>query len=274
MGDMGDVTMARQDVSETTEMAGGEEEIDRQLGIVHAPRDEDESLSHVNGQRGAKDLSVSTAENLSDIPSVPVRQYVAPKAGMRAATGASDPPARHLARMARHISVTGARPGELLCQDAISVGQVAGGSNIVLHVVVDVHDGHAFGLLSAASQRDAAVAVLDRDVLPFYRDRGLPVGAVLTDNRRAFCDADTHPYPRYLTRNGIEHRIMRVGHPLAVGVMERFIHIGLGSFFPWAFRPPLHTSVDALQVDLNAWLVGYNATFAHPARHNNGRRLD
>ncbi len=273
MGDMGDVTMARQDVSETTEMAGEEEEIGRQLGIVHAPRDEDAALSHVNGQRGAKDLSVSTAENPSDIPSVPVRQYVAPKSGMRAATGASDPPARHITRMARHLQITSDRPGELLCQDTFSVEPVTGVAGVAVHVVVDVHDGHAFGLLSAASQRDAAVAVLDRDVLPFYRDRGLPVGAVLTDNRRAFCGADGHPYPRYLTLNGIERRIMRVSRPLAVGVMERFIHLVLKSFFHNAIRVPFHTSVDALQVDLDIWLANYNTTRSHPVHPNNRRRL-
>jgi transposase InsO family protein len=272
MGDMGDVTRARQDVSETTEMTG-EDDVCHQPGVMPAPRDEDAPLPQMNGQREVKDLSALPAENPSDISSVPVRRDVAPKTGMRVAAGASDSPACHITRMARHLQITSDRPGELLCQDTFSVELVTGVAGIAVHVVVDVHDGYAFGLLSAAPQPGAAVAVLDRDVLPFYRDRGLPVGAVLTDNRRAFCGADAHPYPRYLALNGIAHRIAPVGQPLAVGLVERFIRAGFESFFRKALRDPLPTSVDTLQIDLDAWLAGYNAAFPRPARRNNGRRL-
>jgi len=255
MGDRADVTMAAHDVSETTEMAG-EEEIGCQLGVAHAPRDEDASQSHVHGQRGANDLSV------------PVRQYIAPRTKMRAATGASDPPTRHSTRMGRHLSVTSARPGELLCQDAVPVELVTGVVGGAVHVVVDVYDGHAFGLLSTAPQLDAAVTILDREVLPCYRDQGLPVGAVITGNGWTFCGADAHPYPRYLILNGIEHRIIPSGYPRVVGVMERFIHVGLKLFFRNAFPTRLHTSVDTLQIDLDIWLAGYNARLPHPGPHN------
>lgn len=84
MDDRGDVTRARQDVSETTEMTG-EDEVCHQPGVVPAPRDEDAPLPRVHGQRAAKYLSVLPAENPSDIPSVPARRDVAPKTGMRAA---------------------------------------------------------------------------------------------------------------------------------------------------------------------------------------------
>lgn len=156
MADMGDVTRARQDVSETTEMTGEDEDC-HQPGVVPAPRDEDAPLPRVHGQRGAQDLSVSPAENPSDIPSVPVLRDVAPKTRMRAAAGASNPPAGHIARMARHLPVTSDHPGELLCQGIFEVELVTGVTGMAMHVVVDVHDGHAFGFLSTGPRTDAAV---------------------------------------------------------------------------------------------------------------------
>jgi len=59
------------------------------------------------------------------------------------------------------------------------------------------------------------VAVLHNDVLPFYRELGLDVQAVLTANGREYCGKDTHPYELYLAvnDNDIEHRRTKVGGP-------------------------------------------------------------
>jgi transposase InsO family protein len=76
--------------------------------------------------------------------------------------------------------------------------------------------------LHTARRREAAVAVLHNDVLPFYAQQGLEVSAVLTDNGREFCATDTHPYALYLSLCDIEHRRTRVRHPQSNGFVERF----------------------------------------------------
>jgi transposase InsO family protein len=75
------------------------------------------------------------------------------------------------------------------------------------------------------------VAVLHNEVLPFYRNLGLPVRAVLTDNGREFCGTERHPYELYLALNEIEHRTTRVGSPKTNGFVERFNGTVLQEFF-------------------------------------------
>jgi hypothetical protein len=42
-------------------------------------------------------------------------------------------------------------------------------------------------------------------VVPFYREHGLKVGAIPTDNGREFCSMN-NPFELYLALNDIEHR--------------------------------------------------------------------
>lgn len=51
---------------------------------------------------------------------------------------------------------------------------------------------------------------LYNDVLPFYRERGLPVTTVLTDNGWELCGRGMHPHELYLALNDIESRTTRI----------------------------------------------------------------
>ncbi len=95
-------------------------------------------------------------------------------------------------------------------------------------------------------------------MLPFYRTLDLPVSAILTDNGREFCGAERHPYELYLDLNGIEHRRTRVRTPKTNGFVERFNGTVLDEFFRVKMRETFYETVQALQADLDAWLVHYN----------------
>ena len=110
------------------------------------------------------------------------------------------------------------------------------------------------------------------DVLPFYRNLDLPVGAVLTDNGREFCGTERHPYELYLDLNGIEHRRTKVRTPRTNGFVERFNGTVLDEFFRVAMRETFYDSVEALQADLDAWLVHHNTERPHLGYRNMGRR--
>jgi len=170
----------------------------------------------------------------------------------------------------RHIESS--RPGEVLSQDTFYVGVLKGVGWVYLHAVVDTYGSYAFGFLHTTKQPEAALAVVHNDVLPFYQDKGLPVDAILTDNGREFCGKDDHPYELCLELNDIEHRKTQVRRPQTNGFVERFNRTVLDEFFRIAFRKKLYESVEALQVDLDVWLVHYNTERPHHGYRNRGRR--
>ncbi|GIV81334.1 MAG: IS481 family transposase [Anaerolineae bacterium] len=172
----------------------------------------------------------------------------------------------------RERHVESSRPGELLCADTFYVGRLKGVGKVYLHAVVDTYGSMAFGFLHTSKQPEAAVAVLHNDVLPFYRERALPITAVLTDNGREFCGTDSHPYEVYLALNDIEHRRTRVRRPQTNGFVERFHRTVLDEFFRSAFRTTFYETVEALQRDLDAWLVHYNTERPHHGYRNLGKR--
>ena len=90
--------------------------------------------------------------------------------GATALSGAAEP------RLER-AAVESSRPGELLCQDTFFVGRLKGVGKVHLHAVVDTFGSVGFGFLHTSKQPEAAVAVLHNEVLPFYAERDLPVGA-------------------------------------------------------------------------------------------------
>ena len=172
----------------------------------------------------------------------------------------------------RERHVESAAPGDLLSADTFFVGTLKGVGKVYLHAVVDTYGSYAFGFLHVSKQPEAAVAVLHNDVLPFYRERGLAVKAVLTDNGREFCGTERHVYELYLDLNGIEHRRTKVRTPKTNGFAERFNGTVLDEFFRVKMRENFYESVEALQVDLDAWLQHYNTERPHLGYRNQGRR--
>jgi transposase InsO family protein len=170
----------------------------------------------------------------------------------------------------RHVE--SGRPGELLSQDLFYVGHLKGVGKLYLDAVVDTYGSYAFGFLHAGKLPEAAAALLHNDVLPFYADRGLHVGAILTDNGKEYCGTEAHAYELYLALAEIEHRTTKVKHPWTNGFVERFHRTVLDEFFRVAFRTTFYESVEALQADLDAWLVHYNAERPHLGYRNHGKR--
>jgi len=170
----------------------------------------------------------------------------------------------------RHVEST--RPGELLSADTFMAGNLKGIGRVYLHAVADTFGSYAFGFLHVSKQPEAAAAVLHNDVLPFYRELDLPVGAVLTDNGRELCGTERHPYELYLALNEIEHRRTRVGTPRTNGFVERFNGTVLEEFVRPAMHQKLFESVAALQAELDAWLHHCNHERPHLGYRNQGRR--
>lgn len=172
----------------------------------------------------------------------------------------------------RERHVESSRPGELLCQDTFFVGTFKGVGKVYLHTVVDTYGSTAFGFLHTSKVPEAAVAVLHNDVLPFYAERGLVIEKVLTDNGREFCGTETHPFEVYLALNDLAHKRTKVRHPQTNGFVERFHRTVKEEFFEVALRETFYETVEALQADLDRWLLHYNTERPHLGYRNRGKR--
>lgn len=172
----------------------------------------------------------------------------------------------------RERHVESSRPGELLCQDTFYVGQLKGIGKVYLQAVVDTFGSFGFAFLHTSKRPECAVAILHNDVLPFYREQGVEVGAILTDNGREFCGTDAHPFELYLALSDLEHRKTRVRRPQTHGFVERFQRTLLDEFFRTALRSTLYESVEALQKDVDAYLRHYNYERPHRGYRNMGKR--
>ena len=164
-------------------------------------------------------------------------------------------------------------PGYLLSQDTFMVGTIKGVGRIYLQAVVDTYGSFAFGKLYTSKLPETAVDVLYDRVLPFYREQGLVVEHILTDNGREYCGRPMiHPYEIFLEFNDIKHRNTRVATPRTNGFVERFNRTVLDEFFRETFRNKLYASVEELQKDLDQWLHYYNHERPHRGYRNMGKR--
>ena len=170
----------------------------------------------------------------------------------------------------RHVESS--RPGELLSADTFFVGSLKGIGKVYLFAAVDTYSSYAFGFLHTGKKPECAATLLHNDVLPFYQEHGLEVGAILTDNGPEFCGTQNHPFELYLALNDIEHRRTKVRTPRTNGFIERFNKTVLDEFFRITFRENFYESVDALQVDLDIWLTHYNKERPHRGYRNLGKR--
>lgn len=161
------------------------------------------------------------------------------------------------------------RPGELLCQDSFTVGCLH--DTVRLQVVVDTYGSYAFARLYTRKPSEHAVLLLNSRVLPFYKERGVEIAAILTGRNKEYCGKETHPYEFYLNLAVIKHSTSSGEGSSTNGFVERFRWIMLSEFVPKAFRGKPYATVETLQAALDRWLVYYNTKRPHLGYRNLGR---
>jgi transposase InsO family protein len=173
----------------------------------------------------------------------------------------------------RERNIESPYPGYLLSQDTFLVGTLKGIGRIYLQAVVDTFGSFAFGKLYTSKLPETAVDILYDRVLPFYREQGLEVEHILTDNGREYCGRPMiHPYQIFIEFNDITHRKTKVATPRTNGFVERFNRTVLDEFFRETFRSKFYGSAEELQQDLDQWVHYYNYERPHRGYRNRGRR--
>lgn len=173
----------------------------------------------------------------------------------------------------RERKVESRYPGHLLCQDTFTVGTLKGIGRVYLQAVVDTYGSYAFGKLYTSKGAETAADVLYDRVLPFYKEQGIAVEHILTDNGSEYCGRFmVHPYEIFLELSDIKHRRTRVATPRTNGFVERFNRTILDEYFREVFRKKFFASLSDLQRDLDTWIHHYNNERPHRGYRNMGRR--
>jgi len=104
-------------------------------------------------------------------------------------------------------------------------------------------------------------------VIPFFEEHELRIDRILTDRGIEYCGAhDRHEYELYLAVENIDHTRTKVKSPQTNAICERFNKTLLDEFYRVAFRKKVDETVEALQLDLDAWITTYNEQRTHQGR--------
>jgi len=170
----------------------------------------------------------------------------------------------------RHIETK--HTGDLVAVDTFMVGTLKGVGRVYLQSVIDCYSRYAWGRLYTSKLPVTAVHVLNNDVLSFFEQHHAAITTILSDNGREYCGRpDRHPYELFLQLEGIEHRTTRVRRPQSNGFVERLHRTLLDEHFRIMGRKKWYESVEAMQKDLDDYLIHYNTKRPHQGRNMNGR---
>ena len=160
------------------------------------------------------------------------------------------------------------RPGEELFFDTMYVGNLKGVGKVYQYTAID--GSCSFGFARAApGERSAGTAArfLEQDVLPVYRELGIPVRQVTVDGGGEFKGA----FARVCKRHRLQRHQLPPRSPDLNAFVERFQGTCLHLHYRIAFRYRFYTDVDAIDADLQAWLRFYNFERPHRGYRTVGR---
>ncbi|RLG44075.1 MAG: IS481 family transposase [Thermoproteota archaeon] len=162
-------------------------------------------------------------------------------------------------------------PGFLLGQDTFYVGWIKGIGKIYQQTGIDTYSNVGFAKLYIEKTAITAADFINDKVLPFFDEHEIRLLRVLTDRGTEYCGArETHPYELYLYLNDIDHTRTKARHPQTNGCTERFNQTLLDEFYKVAFRKKVYTSLEEIQVDLDAFLKEYNEQRTNQGKYCKG----
>lgn len=165
-----------------------------------------------------------------------------------------------------------ARPGELLHIDSKKLGRiertghhitgdrqdrVRGAGWEAAFVAIDDHSRVGFAQMLADERKDSAAAFLDH-AARYYRDLGVRVRCIMTDNARVFRSL---PFIAVCRRWRLQHIRTKIYTPRTNGKAERFIQTALRE---WAYGRSYRHSRERIAY-LPEWLHRYNWHRPHSA---------
>jgi len=163
-------------------------------------------------------------------------------------------------------------PGFLLGQDTYFVGNVKGVGNIYQQTAIDTFSNVGFAKVYTEKTALVAADMLNDKVLPFFDEHSVPLLRVLTDRGGEYCGKkESHPFELFCHLSDIEHSRTKAYHPQTNGCTEKLNQTIQNEFYKVAFRKKLYTSLEEIQVDLDAFMERYNRDRTNQGKHCQGR---
>ena len=134
------------------------------------------------------------------------------------------------------------------------------------------HSRYAWGRLYPNKMPVTAVHLMNNDVLPSFEAHGARIATVLSDNGREFCGRPRSPCLRAVPpargdraphHQGPQAAIQRLRRAAAQDPARRAL--------PCHGPQEVHDGIEAMQTDLDAYLVRYNTERPHQGRGMKGR---
>ena len=158
-------------------------------------------------------------------------------------------------------------PGYCGAQDTFYVGNMKGVGRIYQQTFIDTYAKVAFAKLYDRKTPITAADLLNDRVVTFYDQHEIKLCRMLTDRGTEYCgNPEHHEYELYLAVEDIDHSRTKTKSPQTNGIVERFHKTVLDEFYRVAFRKKIYSSIEELQIDLDAWIIGYNEARPHQGR--------
>jgi len=171
-----------------------------------------------------------------------------------------------------HGEIDTAHPGYLGAQDTYYVGTIKSIGRIYGQTFLDTYSKVAFVKLYDRKNALVAADMLNDRVLPFFEEQDVPLLRILTDRGTEYCgNREQHEYQLYLALENIDHSKTKAYSPQTNGICERFHRTMQEEFYSIAFRKRLYSTLEDLQVDVDAWLQEYNEQRPHSGKYCFGK---
>ncbi len=159
--------------------------------------------------------------------------------------------------------------GAELFADTMYVGKLKGVGTLWQYSFVDGACSSGFGGVRQGRKTDRRMAaILETQVVPAYREAGIPIRCINTDGGPEF----GRHFRRTCQRLGIYHRRLPPRSPNLNAFVERFQGTCLHEHYRIAFRYRYYLRAADVDADFQSWLRHYNFERPHRGYRTQGRR--
>ena len=162
----------------------------------------------------------------------------------------------------------GESPGQILVQDYIQVYKDKKLGKLYVHYAVDTYSNIAFACVEDSIEPKAAMQLLQKLVIPFYKNAKIEIENIVTHSGRTYCGNARHDFQMFLSKQKIKSQSFEKALGTNInGFSERFSFI-----FTQEYTVELKNliknyknepTLEAIQNNFNSWLKHYNYNRGH-----------
>lgn len=162
----------------------------------------------------------------------------------------------------------GKSPGQIIVQDYIQVYKDAKLGKLYVHYAIDTYSNIAFACVENSIEPRAAMLLLQKIVLPFYKNARIEIQNIVTHSGRTYCGNTKHDYQMFLGKNNIKNQSFEKALGTNInGFSERFSFIFSNEYSielkKLVKNYKNEPNIEAIQNNFNSWLKQYNFNRGH-----------